>query len=268
MHKNNKLEPYVQHKGIRRRLEIMESKSPSLYQIVQTVVVGVGKPVMAIRAGFYKATGGFFANSSVPWFKIMIILVGAYILTYKNLNLNFNLNSPPPQAVVPDYTSMSVANSLSPIILATFDDEANKVYIEQFKEMALQEMRVFGIPASIKLGQALLESEAGKSTNAMSLNNHFNLRCGELQTGYCTETPNGMFNEFDSVYDGWRAHSKYLVTNEYANLRKAARKDYKIWAAGLKSLGYNADRDYAEKLIGIIEYYDLQELDKVEKIME
>ncbi|MFK7949108.1 MAG: glucosaminidase domain-containing protein [Saprospiraceae bacterium] len=263
MHKNNKLEPYVQHKGIRRRLEIMESKSPSLYKILQTIIVGVGKPIMAMRAGFYKATGGFFANSSIPWFKIIVILAGAYILTYKNLNLNFNLNSPPPQTAIPDYTSISVANTLSPIVSADFDDEANKAYIEEYKEMALQEMKVFGIPASIKLGQALLESEAGKSTNAISLNNHFNLRCGELQTGYCTETPNGMFNEFDSVDEGWRTHSKYLVTNEYSNLRKSAGNDYKIWAAGLKTLGYSPEREYAEKLLGIIEYYNLQELDGI-----
>ncbi len=261
MHKNNKLEPYVQHRGVKRRLEIMESKSPSLFRIVQAVVVGVGKPIMAVRAGFYKATGGFFANSRIPWFKVIVILAGAYVLMYKNVNLNFNLNSPPPQNEIPDYTSMSVANSLSPIVSATFDDEANKAYIEEYKAIALQEMKVFGIPASIKLGQALLESEAGQSMNAISLNNHFNLRCGELQTGYCTEMPSGMFNEFGSVYDGWRAHSKYLVTNDYANLRKAAGNDYKIWAAGLKTLGYSAERDYAEKLIGIIEYYNLQELD-------
>lgn len=262
MKQNNKLEPYIQNKGIIKRLEILKQKTPSLFNITQALIVGIGKPVMAMRAGFYKATGGFFAHSNIPWFKIIVILTAAYVLTYKNLNLNFNLNSP--QAAGPDFTTMSVANSLSPVGAATFDDDANKLYIKRFHDIAVQEMNAYGIPVSIKLGQALLESQAGKSTNAQSLNNHFNLRCGELQTGFCTETPNGMFNEFESPWQGWRAHSEYITSGSYVNLKQTAGLDYKIWAAGLNTLGYNPDRRYAEKLIGIIEYYDLQSLDVVE----
>lgn len=259
MKQNNKLQPYIKNKGIINSLETMRKKTPSLFNITQALIVGIGKPVMAIRAGFYKATGGFFANSSVPWFKIIVILVSAYVLTYKNLNLNFNLNSP--QATSADFTSMGVSQSLSPAGAAFFDDEGNRAYIERFQEVAVSEMEAFGIPASIKLGQALLESNAGKSTNAMSLNNHFNLRCGELAIGFCTETPNGMFNEFKSSWDGWRTHSELLVSGEYATLKAKAGMDYKVWANGLKELGYNADKQYAEKLIKMIEYYNLQSLD-------
>ncbi len=260
MKQNNKLEGYVQNKSMIDKLEVVQQKMPSLFNVIQAFIIGIAKPTMAVRAGFYRATGGFFAHSNIPWFKIIVILAGVYILTYKNLNLNLNLNSP--QTTTPNFNTISVAQSLSPVSIPTFDDAANKAYIEHFQEVAITEMNTFGIPASIKLGQALLESQAGKSTNALSLNNHFNLKCGGLEPVFCTETPNGMFHEFDNAWDGWRAHSQLLISGDYANLKANAGKNYKIWATGLKQLGYNPDKQYAEKLIGIIEHYELQNLDK------
>lgn len=262
LYKNNKLQPYVQHKGIRHKLEIMESRTPTLFQLVQAIIITFGKPIMAIRASFYKITGGYFAKTNVPWLKIAVFLVFAYVLSYKNLNLNFNLNSPTVDET-PDYTVMSISSSLSPILSASFDDAANKRYIKEYQQLAIQEMKVFGIPASIKLGQALLESEAGESYQAKALNNHFNLKCSVMHGGTCAETDMGLFKEFNDVYDSWRAHSKYLVTNEYASLRKTAGYNYKLWAAGLKQLEYSLDKDYAEKLVGIIEYYELHRFDKI-----
>ena len=262
IYKNNKLAPSLANKGLRRSLEIIERNNPTLFHVVHTIIIAIGKPIMALRAGFYKATGGYFTNSSIPWLKISIVLIGAYILSYKNLNFNLNLNSTP-NTLIPDYATMSISNSLPPIVSATFDDKANEKYIDEYKQLAIQEMKVFGIPASIKLGQALLESEAGSSSYAASLNNHFNLRCGKSNAGTCVETTNGLFKEFDTVYDGWRANSKFLVTNEYARLRKEAGNNYKIWAAGLDFLGYSSEKDYAEKLIGIIEYYELQKFDLI-----
>jgi hypothetical protein len=259
MKQNNKLEPYVQNKGIIKRLEILQQKTPSLFNIMEGLIIGIGKPVMAVRAGFYRATGGVFANSKVPWFKVLLILSAAYVLMYKNLNLNFNLNSP--QVNIPNTNSMSVAQNLPSTTAFVFDDDANVAYINRFKDIAIAESEKFGIPASVNLGQALLESNAGKSTNALALNNHFNLKCGELLVGYCTETPNGMFNEFASPWEGWRVHSEFITTGDYANLKDSAGNDYKKWANGLKQLGYNVDRQYAEKLITIIERYNLQGLD-------
>ena len=262
MYKNNKLEPYVQHKGIRYGLEIMESKTPSLFQLVQAIIITIGKPIMAIRAGFYKVTGGYFSKTNIPWFKITMLLIVSYVLSYKNFNLNLNLNSPPTENT-PEYTAMSISRSLSPILSASFDDLANKKYIKQYQQLAIQEMNVFGIPASIKLGQALLESEAGDSFQAKELNNHFNLTCAVGQNSSCVETETGSYKAFNDVYDSWRTHSKYLVTNEYATLRQSAGYDYKLWAAGLKKLRYSTDKDYGEKLIGIIEYYELYRFDKI-----
>jgi hypothetical protein len=137
MKQNNKLEPYVQNKGIMKRLEILEQKTPSLFNIMQSLIIGIGKPMMAARAGFYRATGGVFANSRVPWFKILLILSAAYILMYKNLNFNFNLNSP--QGNVPNTSSMNVAQNFSPTGDFLFDDDANIGYVDTFKGIAITE---------------------------------------------------------------------------------------------------------------------------------
>jgi len=260
MNKNNKLEPYIQNKTIIERLDILQQKTPSLYNLVQMVIVGIGKPVMAARASFYQATGGFFTNSNIPWFKILLIGAAVYVLTYKNLNFNFNLNTP--KAAITETTSMNVSNSLIPTAAFVLDDDANLIYIERFKKIAQTEMKRFGIPASVKMGQAILESQAGKTDLAKSLNNHFNLKCGVLAAGVCTETTNGMFKQFDSPWESWRAHSEYMTSGKFKTLLQSG-ENYKIWANNLKALHYNPDRQYAEKLIHVIEKYNLVSLDEI-----
>ena len=259
MRKNNKLEPYIQNKTIIKRLEILQSKTPSLYNFAQMMIVGIGKPMMAVRASFYKATGGFFANSSIPWFRILLIGAAVYVLTYKNLNLNLNLNTP--KATVSETTSMNVANNLLPSAAFVLDDDANLIYIERFKEIAQTEMKRFGIPASVKMGQAILESQAGKTDLAKSLNNHFNLKCGVLTAGTCTETTDGMYKQFDSAWESWRAHSEYMTSGKFKTLKQSGH-NYKVWANNLKALYYNSDRQYSEKLIHVIERYNLVSLDE------
>lgn len=260
MNKNNKLEPYVKNKTVIERLEILENKRPSIYKFVHNAIIGIGKPVMAARAGFYQATGGFFANSNIPWFRILVIGAAVYVLTYKNLNLNFNLNAP--KTSVSESSSMNVANSLMPTAAFVLDDDANLVYIERFKEIAQTEMKRFGIPASIKMGQGILESQAGKTDLAKALNNHFNLQCGVLAAGTCTETTNGMYKQFNSAWESWRAHSEYMTSGKFKTLQESGN-NYKIWANNLKALHYNPDRQYAEKLIYVIEKYNLTSLDEI-----
>lgn len=260
MNKNNKLEPYIQNKTIIERLEILQQKTPSLYKLAQMMIIGIGKPIMAARAGFYQATGGFFANSNIPWFRILVIGAAVYVLTYKNLNLNFNLNAP--KTTISETTSMNVANGLIPASAFVLDDDANLVYIERFKAIAQTEMKRFGIPASVKMGQAILESQAGNTDLAKRLNNHFNLKCGVLAAGTCKETTNGMFKQFESTWESWRAHSEYMTSGKFKSLLQSG-KDYKIWANNLKALHYNPDRQYAEKLIHVIEKYNLTLLDEI-----
>ena len=52
-----------------------------------------------------------------------------------------------------------------------------QTYINQYRDLAIEQMLKFKIPASITLAQGLLESGAGYSELATKGNNHFGIKC-------------------------------------------------------------------------------------------
>lgn len=142
-----------------------------------------------------------------------------------------------------------------------------KVYVERFRDIAVKEMKKFGIPASISLAQGLIESRAGTSKLAVQNNNHFGIKCfsRNCKKGHCTnftdDSHKDFFRKFKKPWESWRAHSQLLASGRYAKLKNHGR-DYRKWAYGLQAAGYASDSRYAEKLIGIIERYDLHKYDQ------
>lgn len=140
-------------------------------------------------------------------------------------------------------------------------------YVERFGEVARSEMRKFGIPASIKLAQGLLESSAGDSRNAKENNNHFGIKCfsRKCKRGHCAFLEDDhwadRFRKYDSAWESYRAHSKFLEGSRYKHLKKLGTTDYESWAHGLKKAGYATDKNYAKKLIKIIEDLSLYKFD-------
>lgn len=140
-------------------------------------------------------------------------------------------------------------------------------YIKKFSGIARAEMQKYGVPASICLAQGLIESRAGTSKLAVNNNNHFGMKCfsRNCRKGHCTnftdDTHKDFFLKFSNAQQSWRAHSQLLASGRYAKLKKYGR-DYRRWAQGLKSVGYATDRTYAQKLIGIIERYNLNQYDR------
>ncbi|MCB9305776.1 MAG: glucosaminidase domain-containing protein [Lewinellaceae bacterium] len=140
-------------------------------------------------------------------------------------------------------------------------------YIDRFKQIAIDEMEKYGVPASISLAQGLIESRAGSSKLAVNNNNHFGIKCfsRKCKKGHCSnftdDTHKDFFRIFKTPWESWREHSKLLTNKRFSRLKKYGR-DYKKWAHGLESLGYATDRSYAEKLIGIIERYNLNKYDR------
>ncbi|WP_116105008.1 glycoside hydrolase family 73 protein [Lewinella sp. IMCC34191] len=139
-------------------------------------------------------------------------------------------------------------------------------YIRRHEAAARREMSEFGIPASITLAQALLESNAGDSKLAVNSNNHFGIKCRSKCLGctcrnYGDDTRYDMFRVFDSVADSFREHSILLNTPRYAKLKKHG-SDYVKWAHGLKACGYATDPKYGHKLITIIENLGLHRYDR------
>lgn len=140
-------------------------------------------------------------------------------------------------------------------------------YINQYAPTAKEEYELFGIPAAITLAQGLLESNAGDSKLAKRDNNHFGIKCKKKCIGcrcanYTDDSKYDMFRVFDSAWYSFREHSNLLMGSRYKHLTKLARTDYKNWAHGLEAAGYATDKQYAEKLIKIIEALQLDSFDR------
>jgi len=135
-------------------------------------------------------------------------------------------------------------------------------YIAKYNEIATRQQKLHGVPASITLAQGILESGAGNSDMAKRSNNHFGIKCHNTWMGdtilYFDDGINSCFRKYDKVEESFEDHSLFLVKGRrYAPLFQIDVTDYKAWAYGLKNAGYATDPTYADKLIRIIETYDL-----------
>lgn len=145
-------------------------------------------------------------------------------------------------------------------------------YIKTYSDLAVQHQKKYKIPASITLAQGLLESGAGQSNLARRSNNHFGIKCHSDWRGgrvYHDDDRRGeCFRKYKRVEDSYEDHSKFLLRSRYDRLFKLKITDYKGWARGLQKCGYATDRAYANKLIKVIEDYELYRYDsgKVHKL--
>ena len=141
-----------------------------------------------------------------------------------------------------------------------------EAYIKKYRELAVEEMKKYHIPASITLAQGLLESGAGQSALAQKSNNHFGIKCGSDWYGktvsHDDDARGECFRAYKHPKDSYEDHSKFLAGRpRYASLFNLNISDYKGWARGLKKAGYATNPRYADQLIGIIELYELYKYD-------
>jgi LysM repeat protein len=142
-------------------------------------------------------------------------------------------------------------------------------YIERYKAVAIEEMKTYGIPASITLAQGIHESASGFSALAKNANNHFGIKCHDGWTGktykHDDDTPQECFRVYNSAEESFRDHSEFLKTrSRYANLFALDPADYHGWARGLKADGYATNPKYPDILIKLIDDYNLTQYDKPE----
>lgn len=139
-------------------------------------------------------------------------------------------------------------------------------YVELYKNIAIEKMNTYGIPASITLAQGLLESGNGGSELAVNANNHFGIKCGKSWTGpkvyHDDDAKDDCFRKYSSVEESYRDHSIFLREGKrYAFLFELDKTDYEAWARGLKAAGYATNPMYADMLINLINRYKLYEWD-------
>lgn len=142
-------------------------------------------------------------------------------------------------------------------------------YINKYKGVAISHMSKYKIPASVTMAQALLESGAGRGSLTIRSNNHFGIKCHNGWLGESViaadDTPNDCFRKYKRAEDSFDDHSRFLSERpRYRDLFSLNITDYRGWARGLQKAGYATDKAYANKLIKLIEDYELYRFDKKE----
>jgi flagellum-specific peptidoglycan hydrolase FlgJ len=168
-------------------------------------------------------------------------------------------------------TTTKPSNSDTPVELVatsnikTYAEEIQS-YVDSYKDVAMNNMKTHGIPASIILAQGILESGAGKGKLALSANNHFGIKCHKEWTGesvkHDDDAAQECFRKYQLPSESYRDHSLFLTSRpRYSSLFKLDKGDYESWAKGLKAAGYATDVKYPDKLIGLIERFELYKYD-------
>ena len=147
---------------------------------------------------------------------------------------------------------------------ATAQRVSIEAYIVQFKDIAINEMKRSGVPASITLAQGILESENGNSDLVKKSNNHFGIKCKSNWSGESVthdDDANGeCFRAYNNADESYRDHSDFLKNNQrYGSLFSLNPEDYQGWAKGLKKAGYATNPRYPDLLIKYVEQYNLQQ---------
>lgn len=246
--------PYRQSSHMRRGSDGSYIADITLADILHKLWLGANKLLIALKYQFHRLTAGIFSNISLPWYKIAFIGIVLLIVTKKDIQFTINMKAPLP-GFSGSAENSSQMNLAQPIALRQAGDEVSprqideqkaQAYIRRFSKVAAAEMEKFSIPASIKMAQALLESLAGDHPQARQANNHF----GAPMAG----------QHFNSAWENWRAHS-LLLRNEFPGLFNVG-DNYKQWAKALERSGYTNDGRYADKLIELIEQFQLYKLDQ------
>lgn len=152
---------------------------------------------------------------------------------------------------------------LMPQIVSAQSPTQIQTYIDQYKSLALEQERLYGIPAPITLAQGILESTAGQSKLATNANNHFGIKAlgnwrGEIYQAWDDEPTKSKFRVYASANESFEDHSRLIKDNSrYQSLFNFSVFDYRSWANGLQKAGYATASNYAKALIGYIDAYQL-----------
>jgi LysM repeat protein len=207
---------------------------------------------------------------SIPIINLLSMKTAALLLV---LTPAVCLHAQEQPVLYPDYSAKGVSDAA----VSTYVNNSRQVYIEQYKQIAISEMERTGIPASIKLAQGILESNAGQSELAIGANNHFGIKCGGDWQGKSFKRIDddrdqfgnpieSCFRKYEKAEESFFDHSEFLRDprkyNRYGFLFNLDRRDYKGWAHGLRAAGYATDPVYANSLIEVIERYRLFEHDQ------
>ena len=169
-------------------------------------------------------------------------------------------SKPTPKAINRETETMVSTSKTTVYTDVVFD------YVNEFKNIAKNNMKDYGIPASIILAQGILESGAGRGDLAKRSNNHFGIKCHTGWEGekvyHDDDAAQECFRKYKDPAESYRDHALFLTgRSRYSSLFQLGKDDYEAWAKGLRKAGYATDPKYPEKLISYIEKYNLHRYD-------
>lgn len=259
--------------------------------VLKHLFQGVVKLFVVLKYLFYTLLWKPISSYKLPWLRIGFFSLVAFVLFKRDLQFSINMGQPSAllakDEVRPNRDETwfagwfpSFGTSRRPVDLndpsnpfspQPTDDpkvQETKEYISRYAKIAVAEMHKFGIPASVKMAQGMLESRNGESALAAKNNNHFGIKCfsKSCKKGHCSnfgdDHHKDFFRKYKSAWESWRAHSQMISEGRYSQLLEHG-KNYKKWAKGLKKLGYATDKTYDIKLVDMIETYQLYLLDEL-----
>ena len=266
-------------------------------KILKQLVAGLMKLFVVLKYFFYTYILKRAQQYQLPWMRIGFLSLAALFILKNDFHFTFNVPNPAMQVAYDEkeppvsrdeswFSSLPIPsevkatpvakktkkkveeNPFAPVDSDNLNALETKAYIRRFSKIAVTEMHKFGVPASIKMAQGIIESRNGKSRLAKSNQNHFGIKCFSKRCakGHCAnfndDHHKDFFRKYGSAWESWRAHSKLLSSGRYKKLQKYGI-DYHQWAKGLKQIGYATDRSYDKKLINTIEKYKLYVLDEL-----
>ncbi len=273
----------IQENPIPTPQEREESLGPLLELLFNQMVLVLHKTALTIKQRASDLTDQFPKLKTFPWLKIGILALAAFVLLKKDMKFNIALKAPlstvsddndqqnlgkaVAQTVAYRPGSSTNGNPYAPVGAADLRDKRTHDFIREYAPLAIEDMHKSGVPASIKIAQALVESRAGTSKLAVNNNNLFGIKCfsKNCKKGHCTNATDDhhkdFFRKYTSAKGSWTHHSQILTAGRYKKLKSYGR-DYKKWAVGLRKAGYATDKNYDKKLISVIKKYQLDKLDK------
>ncbi|MFK7936625.1 MAG: glucosaminidase domain-containing protein [Saprospiraceae bacterium] len=231
------------------------------------------------------------------WFKLGLGALVIFVFLKKDFSFQINLRAPqnieqqiaPSQQtarkkkeVLTDASATPVAKKKSPVIdklsmlfiggeeksdghfkeFMAISDSKKETYMKRFAHIAVAEMEKYGIPASIVLSSALLQSQAGQRDVALNSNNHFATPCTSDWRGSEESYQGKCYREYDSAWGSFRDHTLFLTTGKNTSFKKLGRTNYKDWAQAIGKTDLNESGHLGKNLITIIEQYQLHQLDE------
>jgi flagellum-specific peptidoglycan hydrolase FlgJ len=218
------------------------------------------------------------------WFKFSLLVLIIFACFKKDLSFSVRLNSGKKeqskttnsnqtndnkQNAVTEVTPLSIFGNLlnsgnKNTEFAAIDETTKVGFLKRFAQVAITERKKYGIPSSVILANALLQSYAGKYEGVVKANNFFRIPCTFDWSGATEKIENECIRRYDNAWLSFRDHSVFITSGKFADLRKFESDNYKAWANGLQKMGYPSHiENYSDMLIGIIEKYQLNALDKL-----